>query len=66
MDRRHATQRLRTIQMAYRLAVRLRPHEAAEEAREQLQRVAIEITPEADPALMQLFDEVRAEIDRGK
>ncbi|HET6819051.1 MAG TPA: hypothetical protein VFH98_00700 [Candidatus Limnocylindria bacterium] len=46
--------------------MRLRPQEAADEAREQLQRVAIEITPEADPALMQLFDEVRAEIDRGK
>jgi len=55
--------RLRTIRSAYRLAVRLRPLEAAEDAREQLDRVAIEIEPESDPALQQLLDEVRAEIN---
>jgi hypothetical protein len=63
MDRSQTAQRLRTIQTAYRLAVRLRPREATEDAREQLQRVAIEIQPESDPALQQLFDEVRAEIE---
>ena len=65
MDRRHAAERLRTIQLSYRLAVRLRPHEAAEDALQQLERVAIEIEPEADPALQQLLSEVRAEIERG-
>ena len=44
-------QRLRTIQMTCRLAIRLRPREAIEDAREQLERVAIEIEPESDPGL---------------
>lgn len=65
MDRRQAAQRLRTIQMTCRLAIRLRPREAIEDAREQLERVAIEIEPESDPALQQLLDEVRAEIEQG-
>ena len=65
MDRLQAAQRLRTIQSAYRLAVRLRPREATEDARKQLERVAIAIEPESDPALQQLFDEVRAEIEGG-
>jgi hypothetical protein len=64
MDRRQADQRLRTIQTAYRLAVRLRPREATQDAREQLERVAIEIEPESDPALQQLLDQVRAEIEQ--
>ena len=64
MDRRQADQRLRTIQTAYRLAVRLRPQEATDDAREQLERVAIEIEPESDPALQQLLAEVRAEIEQ--
>ncbi len=64
MDRHQADQRLRTIQTAYRLAVRLRPREATHDAREQLERVAIEIEPEWDPALQQLLDEVRAEIEQ--
>jgi hypothetical protein len=62
MDR-NCARRLRTIHTAYRLAVRLRPREAVEDAREQLDRVAIEIEPESDPALQKLLDEVRAEID---
>ena len=64
MDRRQADQRLRTIQTAYRLAVRLRPREATDDAREQLERVAIEIEPESDPELQQLLDEFRAEIEQ--
>jgi hypothetical protein len=64
MDPRQAARRLRTIQTAYRLAVRLRPHEATEDAREQLERVAIEVEPESDPSLQQLLNEVRAEIER--
>ena len=64
MDRRQADQRLRTIQTAYRLAVRLRPREATDDAREQLERVAIEIAPESDPELQQLLDEFRAEIEQ--
>jgi hypothetical protein len=64
MDR-HCARRVRTIQTAYRLAVRLRPQEAKEDAREQLDRVAIEIEPESDPALQELLDEVRAEIEGG-
>jgi len=43
----------------------LRPQEAKEDAREQLDRVAIEIEPESDPALQELLDEVRAEIESG-
>jgi hypothetical protein len=62
MDRDPA-RRIQTIRSAYRLAARLRPLEAAEDAREQLDRVAIEIEPESDPALQQLLDEVRAEIN---
>lgn len=65
MDR-DCARRLRTIRSAYRLAVRLRPQEATEDAREQLDRVAIEIEPESDPALQQLLDEVRAEIESRK
>ena len=64
MDRKQAAQRLRTIQSTYRVAVRLRPREATDEARQQLQRVAFEIQPESDPELQRLFDEVRSEIDR--
>ena len=37
----------------------------SEDAREQLERVAIEIEPESDPGLQQLLDEVRAEIEQG-
>jgi hypothetical protein len=64
MDHRHAAQRVRTIQTAYRLAVRLRPGEATKDAREQLERVAIEVEPASDPALQQLLNEVRAEIEQ--
>jgi hypothetical protein len=64
VDPRQAVQRLRTIQSAFRVAVRLRPREATEEARQQLQRVAFQITPESDPELQRLFDEVRTEINR--
>jgi hypothetical protein len=56
----------RTIRTAYRLGVRLRPREATKDAREQLARVAIEIESESDPALQQLFDEARAEIEQTK
>jgi head-tail adaptor len=64
MDPQQAARRLRSIQTTFRVAVRLRPREATDDARQQLQRVAFEIRPESDPELERLFDEVRSEIER--